>query len=236
MCFLNILACSLASLILVQPLEEEHEVVNLSMEEQIFEADYYFEKTGEPKGGIILAHGGNHVKLASNLGYTLSQHGWSVLILTQTQNQSQQDQDKIENPVSVQLSAAVEFMETKKGLFNLVLLSSGPSWPNVSRYLMDAQSKTESIRGLILHNAQRTMDIKDLNDNLAILDLVTHRAPTFAYQGRKLHAKRFKMSNYQQLNLHLPQNLVLYGEDKLSRRIRGWLRIHVQGVEIEKKT
>ncbi len=101
---------------------------------------------------------------------------------------------------------------------------------------MDTQSKTESVKGLILHNAERTMDINDLNDNLAILDLVTLRAPTLAYQGRKLHARRFKMSNYQQLNLHLPQNLVLYGEDRLSRRIRGWLRIHVRGVEIEKST
>lgn len=97
MYFLNILAYSLASLILVQPQEDKHEVVHLGMEEQIFEADYHFEKNGEPEGGIILTHSGNRLKFASNLGYTLSQNGWSVLIFTQAQNQRGQDPEKIEN-------------------------------------------------------------------------------------------------------------------------------------------
>ena len=259
MSFINILVCSLASLTLAQPLEEEHEIVKIGVNEQAFEADYYFEKTGEPQGGLIFTHSGNHPRLASNLAYILSQHGWSVLIVTQTistetentkaeptQTASAQAENPEEiaeiprliasNPASLQLDAAIKYMETNKGLFNLVLLSSGPSWQSVSRYMLATQGKANSIRGLILHNAEKAIDIKDLESDIAILDIATLRAPSRAYQSRKIHAKRYKMSNYQQLNLHLPPRQVLYGEDKLSRRIRGWLRTHVKGMEIGKNS
>ncbi|MFT7686933.1 MAG: hypothetical protein ACI9FB_002281 [Candidatus Azotimanducaceae bacterium] len=238
MYFIKLFICSFASIALAQPLEEEHEIVKLGLEEQRFEADYYFEKTGEPEGGIILTYSGEYVKLVSNLGYILSQHGWSVLIFRLAKNSKEIDTEpksKDLSRVTRQLDAAFEFMEAKKNLYNLVLFSSGPSWLQVSRYLIESQAKTKSLRGLILHNAERTIEISNLDNSIAILDIATLRTPSLAYLGRQIHAKRFKMSNYQQLNLHLPQRQVLYGEDKLNRRIRGWLRTQVKGMKIEKK-
>lgn len=223
LCFLYY---SAPALILAAPLDEAHEKILLGSGPQSFKANYFFEKTGKPQGGIILTHGGNHHHIAENLGYILSQHGWSVLVF----------QEPEEEDDAVALRVATQYMEVERGLFNLVLVSSGSAWKNVNRFLLQYQENTESINGLVLLNAKQTINLKDLSPTLAILDIVTGKLPTISFQNRKIHADRYKLKKYQQLKLHLPPFYTAYGEDKLTRRIRGWLFHNVRGMEIGKNS
>ena len=208
-----------------KPLDDEHEKVVLGLDTASFSADYYFEKTGKPQGGLILSHNGNNLVMVSNIGHILSQHGWSVLLYQQLE----QDQD-----TQSQLETAINYMETKRGIFNLCLLASGPSWGKASQYLATEGSNIESIKALILLNTDKEMEIKELTPELLILDIVTENLPSLAYQSRKLQAQRYKLDIYQQMILHLPIMPNTYGENKLTKRIRGWLLNNVKGMEIGK--
>ncbi|MBL4681398.1 MAG: DUF3530 family protein [Pseudomonadales bacterium] len=222
-CFslLFVLSSALAS-----PLDDEHEAITLGSGSQSFAASFFFEKTGLPQGGIILTHGGYHHHIAKNLGLVLSKHGWSVLVFQESQEDSETNALRI----------AIQYMESQRGLFNLVLLSSGSAWKNVSNFLLQDQGNTQSVKGLVLLNTKELTSMKELDPSLAILDIVTSKSPTISFQNRKIHANRYKLNQYQQLNLHLPLYYKAYGEDKLTRRIRGWLFHNVRGMEIEKSS
>jgi len=212
---------------LASPLDDEHEAITLGSGPQSFAANFFFEKTGLPQGGIILTHGGYHHHIAKNLGLVLSKHGWSVLVF-----QESREEDSEANALEI----AIQYMESQRGLFNLVLLSSGSTWKNVSQFLLQSQGKNQSVKGLVLLNTKESISMKELDPSLAILDIVTSKSPTLSFQNRKIHADRYKLDQYQQLNLHLPLYYKAYGEDKLTRRIRGWLFHNVRGMEIEKSS
>jgi len=133
------------------------------------------------------------------------------------------------------LTQVIDFMEQKQGLFNLVFMSIDKSWEAVHKFVESKPPQLANVQGLILLNVKNYFPLKDLPQALPILDLNSNRVLGEVYVNRKFNAKRFKVTNYKQIHLHTPHWNHEFKQDRLVKRIRGWLSINIKGMEIDKR-
>ncbi|MBV1878637.1 MAG: alpha/beta hydrolase family protein [Pseudomonadales bacterium] len=275
-----------------------------------FEVDFFFDKTGVPQGGIILTYNEAMTHQAKNLGYVLSQHGWSVVTAqlstepttpartrnpiqpikftqdidtankpdtTETDQASEPNgstesdapqtepassepsakltansaESKINPPKQLteppapgltprakpvnQLAAIIDFMEQQKGQLNLVFLSFNQSWIAVCELIQQRPFRLNNVYGMVLVDAKDSQSMTDMPAAMPILDINILPSAAFAFKNRKTAARRLKFLNYQQVNLQSFQRTTDFEEDILVKRIRGWLKINVKGMEVEKR-
>ena len=238
-----------------EQLEFERELVSLATAETSFQTSFFYEKTGLPKGGVIIAYRqAPQPFYLNNIAYVLAKHGWSTILVgikTNTRNTSPEDTlpDNLESPTATTgmthytaiLDETIRYMQEEKGQYNLVILAHGPSWSEINSYISTPDPKESLFQGLVMLNVQNhdhrddVDSLKGLPTELPVLDLVTARYPDKAFQQRGVEAKRFKFDSYTQINLPSRLTLTTLDEDRLAKRIRGWLRLHIHGMELNKK-
>lgn len=161
------------------------------------------------------------------------------------------------DPNMGRIEAAIGFLHNQ-GQYNIIMIGYGQSAKRVLEYANDSEaagmkktirakqgkSTQRPIRAIVLLNPQQmeAQPIAPLIDSFSykdmpILDLVigTHYLDTLDAETRKQVAKDSGYSNYFQLKVLEPSTVVFGQENRLSRRIRGFLNKHAKGVEIDKR-
>ncbi len=226
-----------------QPLDYERELVTLNSSTVSFEVSFFFEKTGSPKGGVLLAYGQTPQPFyLNNIAYVLARNGWStVLVGTSITDPSEAKSAEAEQrngtgspQFATILDETIRFMQEEKGQYNLVLLAHGPIWGEINTYLSVPEKSKKNFQGLVMLDIRDYGSLKNLPTDLPMLDLATSRQPDRGYQQRGVEARRYKFDSYTQINLPSRLTLTSLREDHLAKRIRGWLRLHIQGMELNK--
>lgn len=223
-----------------EPLDYEREVVSLNVTDSSFEVAFFFEKTGYPKGGVILTHSLSEAPFyLNNIAYVLARNGWSTVLVGASKNKTLPDKapnDDTQGPptYSAILNETIRFMREEKGQYNLVILAQGAIWSEVNDYISDPKNDEDIFQGLVLLDVKQHGNLKSLPIDLPLLDLTTARLPTPDFHQRKIAANRYKLSSYTQVNLPSRLSLTSLKEDHLAKRIRGWLKLNIQGMELNK--
>ena len=140
---------------------------------------------------------------------------------------------------SARLDAVINFMEQEKGQLNLVFLSMSQTWSKLNQYIVQHQNRLKNVHGMILLDVQQPGHLDKLPPEMPILDILSKRHTidsfsTNSFTTRKTNARRFKLKRYQQIQLHTNNRQLNFREDKLAKRIRGWLYVNVRGMEVDK--
>ncbi len=153
------------------------------------------------------------------------------------------------------IKAAIEFLNSE-GQFNIILAGYGNSADRVLDFAASGMKMTADkpvaaavkmknpVRALILINAKSVYDgaltpqlstfpFKDI----PIQDIIFghHYLDTFDADARRTEARALRIKNYFQLKLMEPTNTVFAEENRLSRRVRGFLNKHAKGIEINRR-
>lgn len=168
-----------------------------------------------------------------------------------TVNQIEQSDINLER-----IKSAIEFLHSE-GQYNIILLGFGASAERVLNYTQDAKAagmqKTvrsaannnmqRPIRAMILVNpkSKKSMPIAPMitsfpYKDMPMLDLIvgTHYLDKLDATQRKQNARSASYEAYIQIQMLEPSNLIFGKENRLSRRVRGFLNKYAKGVEIEK--
>ncbi len=144
------------------------------------------------------------------------------------------------------LEAAINYLH-QQGQFNIVLMGSGVGALRAVCFLKDVpktEQTTQSrlIRSLIMINARNRLplDSRQLQKcldtpEMPVLDIylgIEERDQQDAKQRLK-YARRSGYQIYQQLRLPEMASNTMLGENRLSRRIRGFMETHAQGVKVD---
>lgn len=175
------------------------------------------------------------------------------------ESSSSLDQKKLAEIESLniqRIQAAVNFLNSE-GQYNIILIGYGSSAVRVIDYVSTLTSaKTNNavaknakvkidrpVRALVLINARNTMPEDEVSEferliwrDIPVLDVFFGNHYLDQYESDKRHtaAKTNRLSAYIQLKLMVPSTTVFNGENRLSRRIRGFLNKHAKGVEIDR--
>lgn len=163
-----------------------------------------------------------------------------------------------ETLVIERMKAAMAYLN-KRGQYNIVILAHGVGASRSVQYLSALSSSAPSnlptggrsrataiierpIRALIMVNARNGIAGADdnltqhLNDrSLPVMDIYfgDHVLDATEPQQRKLAAKKNRIANYHQSKLLEPASNWQEGENRLTRRVRGFLNKYAKGVEID---
>lgn len=188
----------------------------------------FADQSGLPQGGVIIISSveNDDQKLIS-LAHYLSYYGWTSLITSLPVPATDANASDSMTDAGL-LALAIDFMQ-QQGQFNLVLLALNKTWP---RLYDDGIAGKPELQGLILLDVDNTTTIDGLPKRMPVLDIATARRTPLEFASRKSDAQRYRLAKYQQVSLTpLYPNLSLK-ENRFSKRIRGWLKRHVQGMEL----
>lgn len=186
---------------------------------------YIPDRSGLPQGGIILRYPDVVETTADRMSKVLSQHGWSVLLVPIIDTS-----DPIQEPVET--NQLVDYMTGTKGQYNLVVLVIGDTWDQqLNVAIPESEDDPQNpIQGLILVDV-----IGDViaPKELPLLDIMTESRAETSFKRRRNTARRNQLQKQRGINLkHYSTRALQNGENILDRRIRGWLRHHVKGMEL----
>lgn len=151
-----------------------------------------------------------------------------------------------EDVAVARLHAAINYLH-QQGQFNIVLMGSGVGALRSVCFLkdipkVDATSQTRLIRSLVMINARNRLPFDDRElhkcletPDMPVLDIYTGRDDRNQAEAkeRRKYAHRQRYETFQQIRLpELARNTML-GENRLSRRIRGFLEKHARGVKVD---
>lgn len=193
----------------------------------------------------------------------LPSHGWSTLsidLVEQRQPVISKNSTPAPDGTSVQdknrarMQGAIQFLNSE-GQYNIIVVGYGESAVRVIDFVgtlapaspgMPGKSKlNRPVRALVLINARNTIgNLKDpafdklVWRDVPVLDVFfgTHFRDPFEIDNRKIAAQKNRLTTYYQLKLLEPTTTVFSGENRLSRRIRGFLNNNAKGVEIERNS
>jgi hypothetical protein len=188
----------------------------------------FADQSGLPQGGIIIvssAEGDDH-KLV-NLAHYLTNYGWTSLITALPRRSTDENKPNIMSDANI-LGLAIRFMQEERGQFNLVLMALNDTWP---RLYGDTLAGNPSLQALILLDVDGTTTIEGLPKAMPLLDISTQRLTPLKFASRKIQAQRFRLTEYQQVSLSPTSPSLTLKGDRFSKRVRGWLLRHVQGME-----
>lgn len=202
-------------------------------------AFYIPEKSGKAHGGVlIIPNRGEHpgvLGLINTLRYTLAENHWHTLAL----NISGQDADAIQNTIAAGIVSL-----NGKGVFNIALLGEGEGALHALRYVASLppakQGEVGQIRALVMINATNNSGGRD--DALTKLGSIT--LPVLdAYYANDLdelkqaqERKRFASPQselYQQARLPYTNTQSSPTENRITKRVRGWLDKNAAGFMVD---
>lgn len=185
---------------------------------------YLPDQSGLPQGGIILRYPDVAEPVADQLGNSLSEYGWSVLLVPSIDTAS----PSLE---TIDLNQLVTYMTTEKGQLNLVLLSIGDTWDAGIDLAMtySADDPQNPVRGLVLIDVPGVVPAPP---ELPVLDIATYEPAVHGFNQRQKTARRDQLNQQQRLIFTYSTRAKMHQENRLGRRIRGWLHHHVKGMEI----
>ena len=222
----------------------EHEKALLNVAGQQHLAFYLSETTGTAHGGLILLPDlGRHP--ASNgtintLRQSLASHHWHTLALNSSQLSDKSSQQLID--------AAVLYLN-QQGVFNIAILGEGVGAAQALHYAANLppinpeQELNYQIRALLMINANNRIPNSDINIlkqlstiTLPVLDAYSS-SDYFEQQlakDRKRSANRLmKGKKYQQIRLPQTNGSKQGLDNRISKRIRGWLDNNVAGFMVD---
>ncbi len=168
----------------------------------------------------------------------------------------QKNQDHPEDLSKARINAAITFLN-EQGQYNIVMVGHGVGAARAMRYI-DATSSGKNagtakvksrgkiqrlIRALVLVQARNHIPETDdqLTDyfsdpSLPILDLYfgDHFLDRIDTKARAKAARAARIENYYQIKILRPTETDEGSENRLTRRIRGFLNKHAKGVEVER--
>jgi len=158
------------------------------------------------------------------------------------------------------INASIQYMQASKGQYNLVFLGVGSGAHLLARYAQSqaAAGKATAIQGMVLVNANQSLQpggavrdastpntanpsavsLPDLLANLymPILDLYhDNSAGNIANAKIRLdQASRYHLTSYTQVRIPPVSRQSYSRNNRVIRRVRGWLAKYAEGMEIEK--
>lgn len=154
-----------------------------------------------------------------------------------------------EDIAHARLQEAINYLHSK-GQFNIVLMGNGIGAARAVCFLkslpeINNSTQSRMIRALVLINARNRINGSDVqlqkclnNPEMPVLDVYIGMDDRDKIEAdERLKSSRHKSFNvYQQLQLPALAHNTMQGENRLSRRIRGFLNAHAKGFKIDKAT
>jgi hypothetical protein len=239
-----IMACIGSTCLALTPVADQ-EKLRLGRDAGAINSAFFADQSGQPQGGIIIASTAqNNSHKLQGLAHNLAEYGWTSLIIELPMISPTQDpDDPAAQPADTEsaqmtdaeyLALAIEFMQAEKGQFNLVLLALNASWPRLSPTIGANQKTNLKLQGFILLDVDVATKLDQLPKGVPTLDIANQRTTPVDFDDRKRQAKHYRLTKYQQVNLGPAARLYSLAESRFTRRVRGWLRTNVQGMELGK--
>lgn len=206
---------------------------------------YYMKETsGKAHGGVIIVpelkqHPANRGEINA-LRHILADRHWHTLALNM-----ESDDPATANGM---IAAAVQYLN-QQGIYNIALLAQGGAAPLAINYVATLPEpppgEFQQLRALILLNAknQQTAGSKSLDTltqlpaiTLPVLDAYKNgdlRQQQQAQQRKTTSRQRGKL--YQQARLPLTDFSDISKDNRVSKRIRGWLDANIAGFMVDKR-
>ena len=167
----------------------------------------------------------------------------------------EQDSERIEKPKIAtetvaysRIEAAISYLNDQ-GIYNIVLLGDGVGAARAGNFLKGLPQSSDPkentikvIRAMVIINARNSSPTQDINllsslydPEVATLDIYfgTHERDNIESLERKKFAMRNNFSVYQQILLPELSRNTTNGENRLAKRIRGFLSKYAKGVKVE---
>lgn len=202
--------------------------------------------SGSSFGAILLLHGEGQTPdwpdTINPLRTTLMQFGWSTLAIELPDSTVENN----EILAQAHIQAAVNFLN-QEGQQNLVMFGAGLNASRAMTYLLTLPAAPESapksssnptrgaFRALIMVNARELQLPQDFRLPTFDLYFDEHYLDATEVQERLLLAKKYQLPHYHQLRLLRPAASEYGEENRLTRRVRGFLNKYAKGVEIKRK-
>lgn len=194
----------------------------------------------------------------------LSVNGWSTLSIDlkiphwkHKSSKSGTETETLDTHNLARISAAIEFLHSE-GQYNIVLAGYGESAERILNYSGESGAtgmrktvpsstsakRKRPVRALILISAIGRGETKLSpmietypHKDMPFLDITfgAHYLDTFDADARKSAARANGIKAYIQFKTVEPNSMVFSAENRLSRRVRGFLNRHAKGVEIDKR-
>lgn len=153
------------------------------------------------------------------------------------------------NVLDRRISASIRYMQESKGQYNLIFLGVGSGAHLLARYAQSqlAAGKAAAIQGLVFVNAKHNLQpgaarpgasLPELLANLymPILDLYQGNSARNIENAKKRidQAHRFHLNRYTQIRIPPVSHQAYSSNNRVIRRVRGWLAKYAEGMEVEK--
>jgi hypothetical protein len=150
-----------------------------------------------------------------------------------------------EEMAHLRIRSAFEYLH-ERGQFNVAVIGAGVGAVRAACYSRDLPQRVAGqprlIRAMVFINARNQIEGTDMNltdclqdPELPVLDvyLGDTRRDQLEANRRLKHSRRLKMRNYQQLRLPQMASNTMLGENRLARRVRGFLEHNAKGIKID---
>jgi len=241
----------------------ERDIINLNGETGEFTALWKKDQSGAAYGAVLLVPSNGQTANWPNtidvLRNELPKNGWSTLSIDIAHSTSKDDTGATQQQNIARLRAAIAFLN-EQGQYNIVLAGYGLSCSLIVEYAThgDALGMKRSVsssqttklkrpvRALILISPL-SQEGERLSEKISefpfkdmpMLDIVfgSHYLDTFDSKERVGSARSANIEHYLQTKSVEPSSSArVFGNDnRLSRRVRGFLDTHAKGVEIERR-
>ena len=205
---------------------------------------YLHETSGKAYGGVLLIPEINRHPAANgmlnSLRHILSKNHWHTLALKVDDSNTEETQQLI--------AAGINYLN-QQGVFNLAILGEGAGAAQALNYVASIpaeqlnQNKSNQLRAILLINGNNRMpnsDIKILDQlseiKIPILDAYisnSYKEQQQAQQRQKA-ARRQMNKKYQQIRLPQVNNFSPEKDNRITKRIRGWLDNNVAGFMVDR--
>lgn len=224
----------------------EFQKVWLNIDDQKELAFYLNETSGKSHGGVLLIPNLNQhpasYGLINNLRHSLANNHWHTLAVNMSGAEPRLAMKIID--------AGVAYLNSQ-GIYNIALLGEGAGAAQALHYaamlppINPAENKFNKIRAVLLINANKHLPSSS-NDTDTLATFSKIKLPIFdAYassnyqqkkraEARSRAAQRDITTPYQQVRLPQVADFRLNGDNRITKRIRGWLDQNVAGFMVGK--
>jgi len=206
------------------------------------------------KGALLILHDdGQHPRwpdTVDTIAATLPDYGWATLTISlpdikTAREQDEQGSQRTEAAAIARMQAAINHLGSQ-GLLNVILVGSGTGAPRGAQ-LIESLPKppptpegikaARPIAALVIINDKNPTEAKLLSAGLSIAEMPVldiyfglEETSLNAAKMRRRLAGRKQMKIYQQIRLAELNGVLSLGENRLSKRIRGFVEKNAKGV------
>ena len=200
---------------------------------------------GKAKGGVLILPGINQNPaspgIINTLRYTLSENRWHTLAITMPDPASETAADLAQQHIA----AGIQHLNTQ-GVYNIVIIGEGTSASHGMQYINAlppaAEDSFQQIRGLAMINPRNRLPGTDFDLSTAVVKAPVPVLDLFLdkdYRDQREAGLRLQGSrqlpdgHYMQIELPLVGPNWDQQDDRLSKRVRGWLDRRAAGFAVD---